>query len=170
MPRNVEIKARVSNLKEMTDKAQVLANDVGTFLQQEDTFFKVPNGRLKLRKFDNEPGVLIQYDRDDQLGPKLSNFNIARVEDVEAMKTVLSAALGVRGTVKKSRQLIIFEQTKIHLDQVEGLGEFIELEVILRDDQTEEEGHLIVRDIMKTLGISNDDLLDCAYMDMLSNA
>uniref|UniRef100_A0A2C9M9K6 CYTH domain-containing protein n=1 Tax=Biomphalaria glabrata TaxID=6526 RepID=A0A2C9M9K6_BIOGL len=136
MPRNVEIKARVSNLKEMTDKAQVLANDVGTVIQQEDTFFKVPNGRLKLRKLD----------------------------------TVLSAALGVRGTVKKSRQLIIFAQTKIHLDQVEGLGEFIELEVILRDDQTEEEGHLIVRDIMKTLGISNDDLLDCAYMDMLSNA
>lgn len=52
MPRNVEIKARVSNLKEMTDKAQVLANDVGTVIQQEDTFFKVPNGRLKLRKLD----------------------------------------------------------------------------------------------------------------------
>ncbi|XP_059166907.1 uncharacterized protein LOC131949149 [Physella acuta] len=167
MPRNVEIKARVADLQSLIARTRDLAKDQGLLIEQEDTFYNVPAGRLKLRNIKGEPGLLIQYDRPDQAGPKLSNFHMAQVEDVENMKIVLSKALGVRGVVKKSRLLIMLGQTRIHLDDVEGLGHFMELEVVLGDDQTVEYGQQIASDIMNKLEISENDLLHSAYMDML---
>ena len=84
------------------------------------------------------------------------------------MKTVLSRALGVRGVVRKERLLYIVGQTRVHLDNVAGLGSFVELEVVLRQGQSDAEGQMVARDLMAILDICEEDLLDRAYVDMLA--
>uniref|UniRef100_A0A0B6YQD8 CYTH domain-containing protein n=1 Tax=Arion vulgaris TaxID=1028688 RepID=A0A0B6YQD8_9EUPU len=167
MPRNVEIKAKVADPENLIKNAKLLAGDDGIITEQEDTFFNAPNGRLKLRNIKGEQSVLIHYNRPDQEGPKLSDFHTATVDDVEAMKIVLTDALGVKGVVKKSRLLIMLGQTRIHIDDVHGLGHFMELEVMLQDDQSVEDGQKIAEEIMDKLDISSSELLDCAYTDMI---
>ncbi len=83
------------------------------------------------------------------------------------MKSALSVALGVRGVVRKTRTLYLVGQTRIHLDEVAGLGDFMELEVVLHPGQTDEEGQAIARDLMTRLGVEEKDLLEGAYMDLL---
>lgn len=130
MPSNVEIKALIRNLEEIRAIAARLSNSAGETFQQCDTFFNVPNGRLKLREFQTDtPAQLIFYNRGDQLGPKLSNYSIATITDPHQLKCTLSAALGIKGEVKKTRTLFLIGRTRIHLDQVEQLGDFIEFEV-----------------------------------------
>lgn len=167
MPRNVEIKARVSDPAILTAKAKALAGEDGSFSQQVDTFFNATNGRLKLRNIQGEKAKLIHYDRPDQSGPKLSDFLITCVEDADGLKKVLANAVGIKGEVRKTRHLIMCDQTRIHIDDVEGLGHFMELEVQLREDQTIEDGERIAEDIMGKLGINKEDLITGAYMDLL---
>jgi len=76
-------------------------------------------------------------------------------------------ALGVRGVVKKKRRLFLVGQTRVHLDEVDGLGHFVELEVVLRVNQSEEQGRKIAQELMRQLEISESDLLSGAYVDMI---
>jgi len=172
MNRNVEIKARVRDFNGLLAKAKELSHTEGTVLNQEDTFFVVPNGRLKLRliqQSQEQPSEsqLIFYDREDKVGPKLSNLILTPVADPQSIKETLSNALGVKGTVRKCRILHIVGQTRVHIDKVEGLGEFMELEVMLDSDQDILDGDKIAKDLMSKLGVNEDDLLTGAYMDML---
>lgn len=169
MPSNVEIKANIPDVAVFKQKAAKLSGTEGTVLEQEDTFFKCNNGRLKLRIQKGIPSELIYYNRPDQQGPKLSDFNKAIISQPEDLKVVLSQSLGVRGTVKKTRYLYMVGQTRVHVDQVDGLGDFMELEVMLEDGQSAEEGQAIAQDLMQKLGVSDEDLLTCAYMDLLLN-
>ena len=100
-------------------------------------------------------------------GPKRSNYSIFETHDPNGLKNTLSLALGVRGVVRKKRTLYLVGQTRVHLDEVEGLGEFMELEVVLRPGQPDAEGQAIARDLMTRLGVEEKDLLECAYMDLL---
>ncbi|XP_054844496.1 uncharacterized protein LOC129335729 [Eublepharis macularius] len=128
MPANVEIKARVRNLAQLVSHAERLSGSPGHAIVQTDTFFSVPCGRLKLRDFRDGRGQLIFYDRPDTEGPKLSHYAISSTEDPAGLAVVLSQALGVKGVVKKERRLYIVGQTRVHVDRVEGLGDFMELE------------------------------------------
>jgi len=83
------------------------------------------------------------------------------------LQTALRLALGVRGIVRKTRYLYLSGQTRIHLDDVEGLGQFMELEVVLRDGQSDAEGQTIAEELMTRLGVRKEDLLEGAYMDLL---
>jgi predicted adenylyl cyclase CyaB len=114
-------------------------------------------------------GQLIYYSRPDQAGPKRSDYHLYETTDPEGLKNVLALALGVRGVVRKTRYLYLVGQTRIHLDDVEGLGEFIELEVVLRQDQTDAEGQAIAADLMARLGVQQADLLEGAYMDLMES-
>ena len=80
---------------------------------------------------------------------------------------ILSEAYGIRGVISKVRYLYMVGQTRIHLDDVKGLGKFMELEVVLRPDQTDADGQAIAEDLMYKLGIQECDLIETAYMDML---
>ena len=111
--------------------------------------------------------MLIQYARPDQSGPKLSEFDVLDVAEPDKLDRMLSNSLGVVGEVKKSRYLFLNEQTRIHLDKVDGLGSFLEFEVCLRPDQTIEDGTQIANDLMKQFEISDADLMTGAYMDEL---
>jgi predicted adenylyl cyclase CyaB len=110
---------------------------------------------------------LIYYTRPDQEGPKRSDYHIAHMSDPENLKHVLELAYGVRGVVKKTRYLYLVGQTRVHLDDVEGLGQFMELEVMMEDGQSDGEGQKIAEDLMSALGVERVDLIDGAYMDLL---
>ena len=135
-------------------------------LVQEDTFFQCPQGRLKLRVFDDGAGELIFYERSDQAGPSESSFSKAPIDDPAGLQEVLSEALGTAGLVRKRRVLHLVGQTRIHLDEVEGLGTFLELEVVLKEDQSIADGEAIVRDLMAQLEVSENDLVEVAYVDL----
>ena len=169
MPSNIEIKARVQDLEEVRRRAAALSDVPCEVIPQEDTFFATSRGRLKLRELQGSPAQLIYYGRPDQGGPKRSNYQIFITNDAAGLKGVLSLAYGIRGVVKKTRYLYLAGQTRIHVDDVQGLGHFMELEVVLLDGQPDREGEAIARDLMSKLGIEPGDLLDGAYMDLLEN-
>jgi len=133
MPSNIEIKARIRNFADITARAEKLSDTPVEIIPQEDTFFNTPQGRLKLRVLTTDRGQLIYYTRPDQEGPKRSDYHIAHTSDPENLKRVLELAYGIRGVVKKTRYLYLAGQTRIHLDDVHGLGHFMELEVVMRE-------------------------------------
>jgi predicted adenylyl cyclase CyaB len=169
MPSNIEIKAKVRDLEPIRDRVAAIADGPVEILDQEDTFFACPGGRLKLRVFDDRRGELIHYHRGDTAAPKPSHYLIAPTSDPEALAAILGSVLGVSGIVRKRRWLYRVGQTRVHLDRVEDLGAFVELEVVLRPDQDEGEGIRIAFDLMSRLGIREDQLIDKAYIDLLAD-
>jgi predicted adenylyl cyclase CyaB len=167
MPANIEIKARARNIADLRKRAEGLCDRPAQVILQEDTFFHTEKGRLKLRQLAAEQGQLVYYERPDGSGPKRSNYLLAGTTEPSALKAVLTAALGIRGVVRKTRTLYLVGQTRIHLDEVEGLGDFMELEVVLRLEQSDAEGQAIARELMTRLGVGEEDLLEGAYMDLL---
>jgi predicted adenylyl cyclase CyaB len=167
MPANIEIKARVQDFERLQEKAAQLSDCPCQVIHQEDTFFKSQHGRLKLRLLKPDFGQLIYYRRPDINGPKHSEYQIFETSNPEGLKLILAEAYGVRGVVTKTRYLYMVGQTRIHLDDVQGLGKYLELEVVLQPGQTDAEGHAIALHLMDELGISDDDLLDAAYMDLI---
>jgi len=167
MATNIEIKARVRDIQAVRVVAERLTDRPGTVFSQEDTFFHTPQGRLKLRVLAPDQGQLIYYERANAAGPKRSEYFVAPTADPALLKIVLSHALGVRGVVRKQRSLYWVGNTRIHLDEVEGLGSFLELEVMLGSGQADAEGQVIARELMAQLGVQKSDLLEGAYMDLL---
>jgi len=168
MPRNIEIKAKVHHSDHLRLLAEKISGTPAQLIFQEDTFFYSHSGRLKLRIFAPNRGELIYYQRSDQEGPKESNYIISTTTEPHSLKRVLTSAYGVRGVIRKQRELYIIGQTRIHLDRVEGLGEFLELEFVMQIGQTDIEGMGTLEDLMGKLGIKKKDLISCAYIDLLS--
>ena len=167
MPSNIEIKARVRDLTGIQSRAEKLSDTPVEIIPQEDIFFNVEKGRLKLRILKPDQSQLIYYTRPDQDGPKRSDYHITRSSDPQNLRRVLELAYGIRGVVRKTRYLYLVGQTRIHLDDVEGLGQFMELEVVLEEGQSDGDGQRIAEDLMSALGVERDDLIDGAYMDLL---
>jgi len=168
MPSNIEIKARARNPARLQAMAAVLSGAPGTLLYQEDTFFRTPHGRLKLRMFSSTQGELIYYERDDTSGPKPSHYTVVPTSDPEALKALLTVALGVRGVIRKQRLLYRIGQTRVHLDDVEALGTFVELEWVMSLGQPLAEGTRIVAELMQQFEIADTDLVRSAYIDLLT--
>jgi predicted adenylyl cyclase CyaB len=169
MPRNIEIKARVPRPSELLEAVIDIADRGPTVFAQDDTFFACPNGRLKLRMFAEQQGQLIFYRRDDLAGPKLSEYVMAATTEPDALRGTLALAYGAVGRVKKTRTLFFVGTTRVHLDDVEDLGHFMELEVVLEAEQTPEEGEAIARELMHKLGIEPEQLVRRAYVDLLAD-
>ncbi|MFW5927104.1 MAG: class IV adenylate cyclase [Wenzhouxiangella sp.] len=168
MARNVEIKARVADPARMAERALRIADEGPWTIEQDDTFFACPDGRLKLRDFGNGSGELIFYRRPDRTGPGQSEYCITPTGDPGGLRQLLTDALGATGRVRKQRTLYLAGRTRIHLDRVEGLGDFLELEVVLSDGELPRIGQAEARCLMKRLGIASDDLVDVAYVDLLA--
>lgn len=167
MVTNIEIKARVADPESLRQRVEALSDTAGELIPQEDTFFQIPSGRLKLRVIAPDYGQLIYYQRSDAAGPKRSDYLISLTREPETLKAALSAALGVRGRVRKERWLYWVGHTRVHLDQVEGLGSFMELEVVLQPGQSAEEGQMVAEALMGQLGLQETDLIEGAYIDLL---
>jgi len=167
VPTNIEVKARVRDFAALKRRAEAISDSPLEVIPQEDTFFVTSKGRLKLRVLAADRAQLVYYERPDRDGPKRSDYFIFNTNDPENLKTALKLALGIRGAVKKTRYLYMVGQTRVHLDDVDGLGQFMELEVVLRDGQSDAQGQAIANDLMKKLGIESTDLIEGAYMDLL---
>ncbi len=167
MARNIEIKARVASIEALLPLACALADHGPESIAQDDTFFACASGRLKLRVFADGRGELIAYARPDTRGPKTSNYAITPVPDPDAMHLTLARALGVTGRVVKQRTLFLVGRTRVHLDRVDGLGDFVELEVVLRDGASEALGTAEAHALLERLQIDPAQLVPGAYVDLL---
>lgn len=170
MARNVEIKARIESVEALTPRAAALADQGPTEIVQDDTFFACPNGRLKLRAFSATDGQLIFYRRPDQAGPKESFFLISPTSSPETLREALTLAYGQAGRVRKQRTLFLAGRTRIHLDRVEGLGHFLELEVVMADGEAADVGVAVAHDLLARLGIAPTQLVERAYVDLLNES
>ncbi|KAL3267408.1 hypothetical protein HHI36_011537 [Cryptolaemus montrouzieri] len=167
--RNVEVKAIIKDLDYINKRIEEMKLGEPRIINQHDIFYKIPQGRLKMRKFEDNSGELIYYERSDIEGPKLSSYNKATISSssLEDLSTVLKRALGSQGEVKKTRRLYMLDQTRIHIDYVEDLGDYMELEVVLLPNQSIEDGEEIASSIMKQLNIGKEDFIASAYVDLL---
>ena len=170
MPRNVEIKAQVQDFETLRETAERLSDTPVEVLDQEDTFFDVPRGRFKLRRFPDGRGELIAYSRPDEEGAALSDYHILRTDRAEGMKSFLGELLGIRGVVRKRRWLYHIGPTRVHLDCVEGLGDFLALEVVLGDEEAESDGVVTADQVLAQLGMADARRIACAYIDLLETA
>jgi predicted adenylyl cyclase CyaB len=170
MPRNIEIKARIASVEALLPRARALAGGTPELIVQDDSFFNVPQGRLKLREFADGSAELIHYHRADSAEAKASDYVRVPVPDAAALRAALARALGMQGRVQKQRWLLTVGATRIHLDRVEGLGDFMELEVVLREGQSDAEGSATAEALMRELGLADAERLAGAYLDLLAAA
>ena len=166
--RNVEIKARIAGVDVMAPRVATMADSGPIEIPQDDTFFVCERGRLKLRAFSPTAGELIFYRRPNQAGPKESRFVISATASPDSLREALTLAYGTAGRVRKHRTLYLVGRTRVHLDRVDGLGHFLELEVVLADGESPDAGVKEARALMTALGIRDDQLVDGAYVDLLA--
>ncbi len=163
--RNVELKALDPDpVRSLATCRELGAEDRGV-LRQRDTYFRTRAGRLKLR--EEEPGgaVLIQYDRPDAAEARESRYRLTRVDDPDDLRASLDAALGTLVVVEKERRLLLWDGVRIHLDTVEGLGSFVELEGVAPPDSDLEPEREKVAHLQQALGIG--EVLTDSYSDQL---
>jgi homotetrameric cytidine deaminase len=156
--RNLEIKARDADPRRSLEAALALGADDQGELTQRDTYFAGARGRLKLRQQTPGEAELIQYRRPDEAGPRVSEFRLVPVGDAGALEQALDAALGTLVIVEKRRRLLLWEGVRIHLDDVAGLGTYLELEA-------PEDGTQKIDELREALQIG--DLIAGSYSDLL---
>src|SRR5690606_21167059 len=164
---NIEIKAKCKNPGSVRDYLKKNNAEFKGTDHQTDIYFKCNHGRLKLRTGNIEK-ALIAYDRNNQAGPKGSSFSLAKLENTEAVREALTRSLGIKVIVDKRREIWYLDNVKFHIDEVDGLGSFMEIEAgnLLADldiEALKEQCELH----MKALGIKDEDLLQYSYSDML---
>ena len=170
MARNIEIKARITRVNDLVGPAAAIADQGPTQILQDDTFFACHTGRLKLRAFSNNQGELIFYQRSNQSGPKESFYVRTPTAAPDSLREALTLAYGAVGRVRKHRTLFLAGRTRIHLDAVEDLGDFLELEVVLHEGEPLENGVREAQRLMQQLGVTPSQLIDQAYVDLLAEA
>ncbi len=164
---NIELKARCPYLERFRNKALALPHSSEGERRQTDTFFVTPKGRLKLR--ESEPGgaVLIPYLRKNQPGPKQSDYSLLPVNDVSVTIRILTEMFGVRIVVKKIRSVYIYKNVRIHLDQVENLGDFVEFEAVVRHESERSASRQTLDWLIDYFGIQEEQFVPEAYADLL---
>jgi adenylate cyclase class IV len=170
MPRNIEIKARAADIEALAAMVAAIADQGPIEIIQDDTFFKCDAGRLKLRAFATGDGELIFYRRNNQTGPKESFYVRSAAPAPETTREALSLAYGQAGRVQKRRTLFIVGRTRVHLDRVSSLGNFLELEVVLAEHEPFEAGVREAQELMTRLSVDPSQLIDGAYIDLLDGA
>ena len=168
MPRNIEIKAYVPDVEAVARIASAIA-DQGPFeLEQDDTFFPCESGRLKLRAFSSEAGELIFYRRPDQQGPKDSFYLVSTNFRARNSAANSIACLWPGRPRSEAPYSVYVGRTRVHLDSVQDLGHFLELEVVLNDGEPAERGIREAHELMARLGVEPSQLVEGAYVDLLA--
>ncbi|HWO74038.1 MAG TPA: class IV adenylate cyclase [Dehalococcoidia bacterium] len=166
--RNLEFKARAPDPRSLETKARALGADLWGNLRQTDTYFRVRRGRLKLRETAGFQAELVYYERDEAGAPMASDYRLVRTQDGEALREALTAALGVLAVVRKRRTLLLLDSTRLHLDNVEGLGSFFEIEVPVRDG--EQAAQAEIDRLLAAFGLDWNACLRASYLDLALQA
>lgn len=163
----IELKAKVDDQKPLRKKLSAMgAQHMGVF-KQTDKYFRVPEGRLKLREVEGSPTAeLIYYERENISGPKRDEAFILRIHEPEKLKNILNKILTPLTCIEKVREIYQYQRTQIHLDTVKNLGEFVEFERQTSDDpETAEKDRLIMEKLMTELEIDPNNLESLSYSD-----
>jgi adenylate cyclase, class 2 len=164
---NVEIKARCDHPEQVRQYLVTHHADFKGVDEQTDTYFNVPIGRLKLRQ-GNIENNLIYYERSDQPGPKDSHFRLLKTNDPETLKSILTDSLGIKVVVRKKREIYYLQNVKFHIDTVEGLGSFMEIEAgNLLANLPKEKLKEQCEYYLKAFSIRDEELVTISYSDML---
>jgi adenylate cyclase, class 2 len=163
---NLEAKFPLADLEVAAERARALGYKQRAVIDQRDTFFRAPNGKLKLREEGNR-AMLIFYSRDDRGPLKLSSYEIVAISHAEETRAILAAAMGTLAMVTKHRILMKRDNVRFHLDSVEGLGTFGEIEAVIPKDDDPELSRADVDDLLAALGVKAADLIDVSYFELL---
>ena len=163
--RNIELKARLKDRERALQVCRNLRAASQGDIRQVDTYFHVPEGRIKLRESDPGEDYLVFYRRPDVAGPKGCDYLIQTVD--RALRPLLSAALGELAVVEKTRTLFLWHNVRIHLDRVARLGDFIEFEAVLSDSCGDADGHEKLNHLQEAFALSPEDLIETSYLDMV---
>jgi predicted adenylyl cyclase CyaB len=168
MPNNIEIKAQIASTNELIEKIKTMGAKGPWVLNQYDTYYKFPLGRLKIRTVNDEISELIIYYRSNNKGPKISRYSIFSLGNYCGLvSSILNLVFKETARVNKKRILFLHGNTRIHVDSVEKLGSFYELEVVLKDNESIKYGQEIANNIMEKLGTKNSQLIQESYSDMI---
>lgn len=164
--RNLEFKAPSPSPDEARSAALALGASAACVLLQLDTYFKVPHGRLKLREIDGSEAQLIHYVRPEESAQRYSQYQVVVLPEPATMKELLVNSLGLRCVVKKRRELYLWNDCRIHLDEVEGLGRFIEFEVLSSEEVSDRER---METLLNAFHLGDVDAITASYSEMLDS-
>ncbi|HKM99507.1 MAG TPA: class IV adenylate cyclase [Candidatus Binataceae bacterium] len=167
--RNLEAKFRLRDVDDARARALAIGYSDRALLHQRDTFFRVPKGKLKLRE-EPSGAWLIHYGREVRDSLQLSQYEIVPIADAAATRAMMSATLGVIAEVRKERTLLMRANVRLHLDRVEGLGLFGEIEAVIADGEDPERSRAAVDELLAVLGIARGDLIDVSYFELAAQA
>ena len=164
---NIEIKMRLADRGGMEVRLRELGACLEWVKHQVDTFYAVPRGWLKLREQEGDRPELIAYERPtDNAGPRASDYDLAPLHEAEHWKRFLGRFLDQEVVVRKERALWLYRHTRIHLDRVEELGDFLELETVVRDLTVAEAG-VENQQVIETLGLDPKAYVAVPYRNLL---
>ncbi len=164
--KNLEIKAYCKDIKKVEE---ILRSVNVEFLSdgfQRDIYYNVPKGNLKIRETNDCGDFLIWYKRRKKSEPKLSEYYIYHLSESKELKKFLEIALGEKVIVEKIRKVFKYKNVRIHLDRVKGLGNFIELEAVLSENEMDRESKISLRFLIEKIGIKREDLIKNSYSEM----
>ena len=167
--RNIELKARCADLPTARAAALQLGAAPSDLMRQTDTYFRVPTGRLKLREIARDGSTaaeLIAYARPDSALARASEYRVVPVTDAPALLAALAETVGVRGVVRKAREVLLWRNVRIHLDEVEGAGPFVEFEAVVGPgfDDAASRDNLV--QAAAALGVEPSDAVEGSYIDL----
>ncbi|KAA3614721.1 MAG: class IV adenylate cyclase [Calditrichaeota bacterium] len=164
---NIEIKARCKNHKTIEEVMQKMNFPFEGSEVQTDTFFNVPHGRLKVREYNNKTAVLIPYIRPDVKTPRASDYVLLDIKEPNQTIDILESMFGIRLVVEKNRKIYHYDNIRVHLDSIEELGTFIELEGVVTKSDQREETLQKVELLMELFEIKDNDIVLNAYVDLI---
>lgn len=165
MPKNLELKARIRHSSRVEALASGLTSQKPLLLLQEDTYFAVRKGRLKLRSINGRSYELIHYERANRQGKRYSTYSVHPIKDPAKVKQLFKKLYGIKLVVRKKRKVFFHKNARIHIDQVKGLGSFIEFEVIV--DRGSVRAERLMTKLKEYFNIRKDDCIGGSYVDLL---
>ncbi len=166
--RNLEAKFRVDDAALARRRAEALGFSMRATLDQRDTFFGVAHGKLKLRE-EADGAALIRYGRVHHGALEVSDYEIVPVANPRPLRAMLAGALGVLAEVRKQRVLLLRRNVRLHLDRVDGLGSFGEIEAVIAGGEAPELYRIEVGDLLAALEIGTDNLIKKSYFELMGN-
>ena len=166
--RNLEAKFRVDDPSLARRRAEAVGFSMRATLDQRDTFFGVAHGKLKLRE-EAEGAALIRYGRVRAGALEVSEYEIVPVADPGPLRAMLAAALGVLAEVRKQRTLLLRRNLRLHLDRIDGLGSFGEIEAVIAPGETPALYRAELAELLATLEIGPDNLIRKSYFELMGN-
>lgn len=167
MPRNVEIKARVADLASVREVALGIGARCHAVEVQTDRYYSVDGAhRVKLRTIAGGRAELVEYRRSEATGVRASDYIVTPVRD-EAAGLCLVPKGTPRVVVRKRREVLLWDNVRIHLDEVDGLGAFIELEAVVDERHDESTCRVQVATLMRALALRDEALIRASYAEMV---